>query len=867
MIRNIKDKLFVLDTKQTTYAFRVLPTGQLEHLYYGARIKIEDESGLVERHAFPPGTTCLYDGEEKRYTLEDMRLEFSWPGKGDLREPAAVLYHADGGRTSDFVFTKAELIRGTVEIPGLPSAYEEIPAAEKTVGSSGEETDPAASQTAGKTEDGTGPAETETTDSDSKNGRKDAPGRHGIHAQTLRITMTDHSYDIDMMLNYTVFPDCDVITRSVSLTNHSKETVNVERLMSLCMDLDAGSYQMTTFHGAWAREMARSATPLLAGKHVSGTISRVSSNRANPFFMIHAPHTTEDTGMVYGFNLIYSGNHMEVAEVSPFGKVRILTGIHSEDFAWQLRPGESFYAPEAVMTFSKEGFNGMSRKMHRFVREHIIRGEWKKKPRPVLLNSWEASYFKIDEKKLMRLAKAGKEAGIELFVMDDGWFGERDDDTKALGDWVVNRKKLPHGLSGLAEEINALGMDFGLWVEPEMISTNSELYNRHPDWAMDIPGHMHSEGRNQRFLDLTRTEVQDYIIDAMTKVFESANISYVKWDMNRSMSDVYSKALPPIQQGETAHRYVLGLYHVMQTLTERFPHILFEGCASGGNRFDLGILSYFPQIWASDDSDAIARSEIQTGYSYGYPMSAVTAHVSDVPNHQTLRRTPLATRFNVAAFGVLGYECNLCDLKKEEREEIAAQIAFYKEWRNTFFFGDFYRGRSIGRGDSGMDACAGGYSVLAPTEGNIMEWTVVSPDGKKAVGLLLQLLVRPNTQTEVFRAKGLLPDMKYHFRNQQKKYNIKEFGGVINTQTPIHVKPDSMLHNMIAKRVKMEGETEDMIMYGDALMEAGVHVAQAFSATGYSDEVRHMPDFASRLYTITDYKCEGTTYARSAEGS
>ena len=615
--------------------------------------------------------------------------------------------------------------------------------------------------------------------------------------------------------------------------------------MSMMLDLDAGSYMMTTFNGAWTREMARSATPLLAGKHVNGTVSGVSSNRANPFFMIHAPHTTEDHGAVYGFNLVYSGSHMEAAEVSPFGKVRIMTGINPEGFSWELKPGGSFHAPEAVMTFSKAGFNGMSRNMHHFVREHIVRGEWKKKPRPVLLNSWEASYFKINENKLLSLAKAGRAVGIELFVMDDGWFGERDNDEKALGDWDVNLKKLPHGLKGIADKIRALGMKFGLWVEPEMISTESRLYRDHPDWAMDIPGHMHSEGRNQRFLDLTRTEVQDYVIEAMTKVFGSADISYVKWDMNRSMTDIYSKELPPDRQGETAHRYVLGLYRVMRTLTERFPEILFEGCASGGNRFDLGILSFFPQIWASDDSDAIARTEIQTGYSYGYPMSTVAAHVSDVPNHQTLRRTPLTTRFNVAAFGVLGYECNICDMKKEEKEELRQQIGFYKKWRDVFFSGSFYRGRSIGRGLEDNT-----YSLLGPGAGNVTEWTVVSPDGHKAVGMLLQLLTRPDTQTEIYHAKGLLPDAGYHFRNLEKKYSIKDLGSLINTQTPVHVKPDSMLHNMLAKKVKLDGETEDVVMYGDALMEAGVHLAQAFSATGLSGEVRHMPDFASRLYIM-----------------
>ena len=842
MIRKIKNELFVLDTRNTTYAFRVLPTGQLEHLYYGKRITIEESSaGLEEQHAFLPGNVCAYNEEEKRYSLEDMRLEYSAPGKGDLREPAVAVRHGDGARTSDFVFAGAELVRGT--------------AADAAASDAGSATDSGAGDAAGLD---AGDAVTPDGDTAGAGGTKGRSSVYALHhgmpaayddtgkAQTLVIRMQDHSYHTELTLYYTVYTDCDVITRSAVLTNQSKAAITVERLMSLCMDFDAGEYIMSTFNGAWTREMHRCDTPLTGGKLVNASTSGASSHRANPFFMISGPHATEDHGGVYGFNLIYSGNHYEAAEVSPFGKVRLVSGINPEGFSWNLEPGESFAAPEAVMTFSHQGFNGMSQHMHRFVREHVVRGAWKNRPRPILLNSWEACYFKIDEKKLLNLAEAGRDVGIELFVMDDGWFGDRSDDTKALGDWDVNRKKLPGGIEGLAAKVRALGMKFGIWVEPEMVSVNSNLYRKHPDWALQIPDHLHSEGRNQRILDLTRTDVQDYIIEKMSQVFGSKGVSYVKWDMNRSMTDVYSAALPADRQGEVAHRYILGLYRIMATLTKRFPKILFEGCASGGNRFDLGILSFFPQIWASDDSDAIARTEIQTGYSYGYPLSTVAAHVSDVPNHQTLRRTPLATRFNVASFGVLGYECNICDLKKQEREELRRQIAFYKEWRDTFFFGSFYRGRSMGRGEGPV----GAYSVISPGPGNVTEWTVVSPNGKRAAGMLLTLLTRPNVVTEVYHAKGLLPDQKYHFQNQKMQYNIKEFGSLVNTVAPIHVKPDSLTHNMIARRVKMDGETEDVTLYGDVLMEAGVHLSQSFSSTGYSDEVRHMPDFASRLYTM-----------------
>ena len=486
----------------------------------------------------------------------------------------------------------------------------------------------------------------------------------------------------------------------------------------------------------------------------------------------------------------------------------------------------------------------MSQRLHHFIREHIIRGTWQKKERPILLNSWEASYFDISEKKLLKLAKEAKEVGIELFVMDDGWFGERMDDSSSLGDWEANAKKLPGGLKGLSDKIRGLGLQFGIWVEPEMVNVKSKLYVAHPDWTIEIPGQPHSEGRNQRILDLGRREVQDYIIESMSKVFSSADISYVKWDMNRTFSDYYSTALPPERQGEVAHRYVLGLYRCMKELTERFPEILFEGCAAGGNRFDLGILCYFPQIWGSDDTDALCRAEIEENYSYGYPLSAVSAHVSACPNHQTLRNTPLETRFQVACFGSFGYECNLCDMKKEEKEAMKEQIALYKKWRKVLQHGTFYRGRSFYDGtQSGM-----GGSVLADEAGNQMEWTCVSEDGTKAVGMLMQKLVVPNMQQQTYYPKGLLPDVRYHFYNRKLKYNIKEFGDLVNTVSPVHIKQDSLTHQVLSKLVKMDGETEDFHAYGDTLMYGGVHVSPAFGGTGYNDKVRHYPDFASRLY-------------------
>ena len=778
MIRQLEN-VFVLDTNHTTYCFQVLESGHLEHLYYGKRLRIEqasDVKSLAEKQAFPPGNSNVYDEKYPKFSLENMRLEMSSYGKSDIREPFIEVVHADGSYTSDFLYEGMVLSQNKTPLETLPSSYEE-------------------------------------------NG----------NVQELTILLKDKQYDLKLELHYYVFKEYDVISRSAKFINTSKESVQLKRLMSNQLDFEDCDYVLTTFNGSWAREMYRHDAMVNMGKTVNASYAGTSSNRANPFVMISRPETSEDYGICYGMNLIYSGNHYEVMEVNSHGKTRFVSGINPQSFRFVIEPGQSFEAPEAVMTFSSAGYNGMSQQMHEFVRECIVRGEWKKKVRPVLLNSWEAAYFNINENKLLKLAKAGKDAGIELFVMDDGWFGTRNNDTQSLGDWDVNKKKLPRGIKGLCDKVNALGLDFGIWVEPEMVNVNSDLYRAHPEWVMEIPGKPHSEGRQQRILDFTNPAVVDYITEEMTKVFSSANIQYVKWDMNRIFSDYYSQYLKPEQQGEVAHRYMLGLYQMMHTLTARFPHILFEGCASGGNRFDLGILCYFPQIWASDDTDAIYRAKGQTGYSYGYPMSTVTAHVSACPNHQTLRMTPLATRFNVAAFGVLGYECNLSDMKKEEVDEIKEQISLYKKWREVLQFGRFYRGRS----------------------GNLYEWTCVSKDQSKAVGMIVQALVEPNSHFEQYFAKGLDADKKYHFYNIERKRHVKPFGDLVNMIAPVHVKYDSLLHRTIDKFVKMPGEVEDYTTFGDVLM-SGVKLNSAFGGTGYDEHTRYFQDFESRMYFMEE---------------
>lgn len=791
MIRELTGA-YALFTKSTTYLLRVTETGHLEHVYYGPAIHVDDDTvtALSETHAFTPGNTNPLD-DEKTFSLEDICLEMSAYGKGDVREPFLEITYTDGSRTSDFRFEKAVIREGGPSLQTLPCSY-------------------------------------------------------GA-ADTLTVTLWDENHGIALELGYHVYEEADVITRTAVLRNLSKKAIDIDRLLSLQLDASSGRpWRLTTFTGAWGREMSRTDIPVTAGKYVNASYNGTSSNRANPFCMLSDPSATEDTGRVYGFNLVYSGNHYECAELSSYGKLRFSAGINPTGFQWKLLPGASFEAPEAVMTCSDQGFNGMSQNMHRFVRKHIVRGTWRDKPRPILLNSWEACYFDITERKLLRLAKAGAEAGCELFVIDDGWFGKRNDDTSSLGDWVANKKKLPHGLAGIASKINDLGLACGIWVEPEMVNVNSDLYRKHPDWAVDIPEQHHTEGRNQRILDFGREDVRSYIIESMSNVFGTPGISYVKWDMNRTFTDYYSRKLPASRQGEMSHRYIMGLYEVMGTLTERFPDTLFEGCASGGNRTDLGILCYFPQIWGSDNTDALCRAEIQNGYSYGYPLSVIGAHVSDVPNHQTLRKTPLSTRFNVASFGVLGYECNLTDMSKEERDEIAMQIARYKEWRDVFFHGSFYRGRSFSGTITASPAAP--VSDGAPANSNIMEWTVVSEDRSRAVGMLLQTLVLPNTQFQFYQARGLAPDARYHFTNVPHQPNIKDFGGLINAVSPVHIRQNSAAHELVSRIVKMDGEHEDYHVCGDILMHCGIRLRPAFSGTGIDERVRHFPDFASRLY-------------------
>jgi alpha-galactosidase len=797
MIRVVKISdvnVFILETMRTSYIFKTDECGNLVHLHYGGRLGLSDEgidARIIQNTVYAISPKCVnsvgsgiaIDEEHPAICLDDTLLEISSRGKGSLAEPFVELVHIDGSRTSDFRYIGYRITDEKMSPELLPSAYGEVP--------------------------------------------------------SLVIELKDKNSDVTLELSYSVFEECNCITRFAKLTNNGESAVKINRLMSAELDIDTPYLKISSFHGDWAREMGKDDTLLQHGKYVSDSSTGFSSNRANPFIMFGNPNVNEDSGECFASNLIYSGSHREYVENYGQGKMRFLTGINPDSFEWNLESGESFYSPEAVITYSGNGYREISENMHSFVREHIVRGNWQKKPRPILINSWEAMYFDVNEKKLLRLAKQVVDIGIELFVLDDGWFGKRNDDLRSLGDWYDNKDKLPNGLGGLSDKIRALGLKFGIWVEPEMVNEDSDLYRKHPEWAVRIPSKEHSLGRHQMLLDFTNQEVQDYIIESMSGVFTRGKVSYVKWDMNRNMSDVYSQSLSSDLQGEFCHRYIMGLYRVIGELVTRFPNILFEACASGGNRFDLGMLCYMPQIWASDNSDAYSRAHIQNGYSYGYPQSVIGAHVSSCPNHQTLRNTPLETRFAIACAGLLGYECNICDMGKAELDDMKNQIGLYKKWRNILQFGQLYRLKENSLPHTEYDT-------------EVIRWEIISEDKAKAIVITMQGLVTPNFSQHSFKTVGLKQDAEYHLYNRNLKYDIHRMGSLVNTMAPIHIKQDSLVHSVVSKFIQIDGEVEDYTVMGAVLNNVGVKLAQTYAGTGFGTNTALYQDFDARVYLIEE---------------
>ncbi|KWX80455.1 alpha-galactosidase [Paenibacillus riograndensis] len=683
--------LFHLQSKDTSYIIQLVE-GYPSHVYWGARLRHDNSLAgvleLRERSSFSPIPLL----SNPSLSLDALPQEYPQYGTSDFRRPAYQVLLADGTRTTELKYAGYRITPGKPALEGLPALY---------------------------------------TEADHE-------------AQTLELTLNDDYTGLTVKLLYTVFADHSAIARSVRFEHNGQAPLRLEQALSASVDFADSAYDTLHLSGAWARERHVQRRRLSAGAAVSLESRRgSSSHQANPFLALLRPGTDEDQGDVYGFSLVYSGSFAAVAEVEQFNQTRVSIGINPFDFSWLLEPGQSFQTPEAVLVYSGEGLGGMSRTYHRLYRTRLCRGVHRDKTRPILVNNWEATYFDFDADKIAAIAKEAGPLGIELFVLDDGWFGKRDSDNSSLGDWFEDRRKLPGGLADLAGRVNAEGLQFGLWVEPEMVSPESELYRKHPDWCLHAAGRRRTEARNQLILDLSRPEVCDYLYETLSAVFASAPITYVKWDMNRNMTEIASASASPERQKETAHRYMLGLYDLMERLTSRFPDILFESCSGGGGRFDPGMLFYMPQTWTSDNTDAIERLAIQYGTSMVYPASSMGAHVSAVPNHQVERITSLAIRGDVAMSGNFGYELDLTAFTGAEKRLAARQIAQYKEIRELVQQGDMYR-------------------LLSPFEGSgETAWMFVSEDKTEAFVAYFRVLAKPNAPISRLPLKGLDPELDY----------------------------------------------------------------------------------------------------------
>ena len=740
--------IFHIQTDHYSYLFLMDEYGVPEHLHFGTPVSTEDARSFRCRPGLGWGSCVLLKEGDSASCMDALALEWSGSGRGDYRETPLEIT----GKASDFRYTGFEIVEGSAVMEsGLPQA-------------------------------------------------------HGA-LETLHITLEQPGARLH--LYYTAFPTA--LTRRTVLENTGEAPLTLGKLMSFAVDLP-GSYTMATFNGSWIAEMRRTDTPVRESRVVNESLTGASSNRHNPGFLLFETGATETAGRVYGFNLVYSGNHYASAQLSHQGLTRVMQGIHPSHFAKEIAPGGCFETPEAVLCCSDEGFGGLSKNMHTFVTDHIIRPYWRNRPRPVKYNSWEGCMFDFNQHRLLDLADRARDLGCELFVLDDGWFGERNDDKAGLGDYNVNTKKLPRGMAGLADRVRAKGLQFGLWFEPESVNPDSDLYRAHPDWALTDEFYP-VYGRNQLLLDLTKKEVRDYIVEHVSNILDSAKISYVKWDMNR-----HSIAL-----GVKAHDFVLGLYDVLRRIFIPRPGILLESCSSGGNRFDLGMLCFSPQIWASDDTDPIERLTIQTGYSYLYPQSTWGSHVSAAPHAQTLRETPLSTRGNVAFFGCLGYELDLKHLLPIEEKEVKAQTAFYKQYREVFQYGRFSR-----------------------TE---LGWQV--SDGKTTLAGVFHRLVSAAPGYERLRLVGLDKDKRYRVTSLEQVIRVGQFGNLLKHVAPVNIDPNGQLLRLADRHISLPGGVEELTVSGAALM-SGILLRPQFRGTGYDQNQRTQGDFGSDLYIVEE---------------
>lgn len=679
-----KAKEFHIYNEQVSYIIGILENGQLENLYYGKHIDDTESFSYLHEEEDRALSTLAADKPSK-LSLQYTKQEYPSYGIGDYRYGAMVVEQENGSRITKYEYESHIIYIGKKELTPLPATYVEDPR----------------------------------------------------EVNSIEIVLHDKVTDTDLILTYTVYEKLPVITRNAKFIHKGKEGIVLQTAMSGCVDLPDKEYEMVHLSGAWARERYVKTRKLEQGIQAVYSMRGASSSEHNPFIALKRPETTEQQGEVYGFSLVYSGNFLGQIEVCSHDTTRVLMGIHPDTFEWPLAEGESFQTPEMVMVYSDEGMNGMSQAFHTLFRTRLARGYWRDRERPVLLNNWEATYMDFNEEKIIKIASKAKEVGVELFVLDDGWFGTRDDDTQGLGDWYANLNKLPHGIEGLSAEIEKMGMHFGLWIEPEMTNKNSDLYRAHPDWILSAPERFESPGRQQYVLDFSRNEVIDYIFGLLDQILSKSQISYIKWDMNRYITECYSRTAASNQQGMVFHKYILGVYDLYTRLTQKYPEILFESCSSGGARFDPGMLYFAPQTWCSDDTDASERQKIQYGTSYVYPVSSMGAHVSAVPNHQLGRTTPLVTRGNVAFFGAFGYELDLNKLTDEEIKLVKQQITYYKENRKLLHTGTFYR-------------------LISPFEGQKdCAWMVVNEDKTEAIAAYYQKLNLVNAGLIRFRLAGL----------------------------------------------------------------------------------------------------------------
>ena len=690
VIINKDKKTITIHTRNTTYEMAVGTYGQLLHLYYGKHCE-GDLRYLLTCYDRGFSGNPYAAGKDRTFSLDALPQEYPCFGTGDFRSPAYVQENEDGTFCADLRYESCEVLDGKYQIPGLPAVYDETNA----------------------------------------------------EAKTLLVHLKDSCSGVKVTLFYGVFEELDIITRAVRIVNEGNQPVTVTKAVSCALDFLAGEFHMIHFHGRHGMERIFERSPLIHGNQTFGSRRGASSHQQNPFFILADENATEEMGECYGFSLLYSGNFKAEAECDQYNQTRVLLGLSDELFSWKLMPGESFYTPEAAMSFSNRGFSELSWNFHRLIKNHICRGKYRDIRRPVLLNNWEATYFDFTGDKIVSIAKKAAELGVEMLVLDDGWFGKRDSDDSGLGDWVVNEKKLGTTLPAAVSEIRSFGMKFGIWIEPEMVSEDSDLYRAHPDFAFVIPGRKPVRARYQLVLDFSRKEVVDYVFDQIAEILDATKADYIKMDMNRHITDVYSATASEQNQGAILHRYMLGVYDFLERLNQRYPNILIEGCSGGGGRFDAGMLYYTPQIWCSDNTDAIERIKIQYGTSFGYPISAVGSHVSAVPNHQTGRTTELKTRGVVAMAGSFGYELDLNLLSEGEKELVKGQIQDYKRLWDVIQNGLYYRLSNPWK------------------EQEYAAWEFASTDGSEALLHVVTTNTQCNAATSYVRLKGLIPNALY----------------------------------------------------------------------------------------------------------